>query len=221
MSPRRCLRSCERGGEAEDRHHFRGHHDVEAVLAREPVGRAAQPDHDLAQRAVVHVHHALPGDAAQVDAQLVAVMDVVVQHRRQQIVGQRDGAEVAGEVQVDVLHRHHLRIAAAGRPALDAEHRAQARLAQADHRLLADQVERVAQADGGGGLALARRRRADRGHQDELAVLALGQRVEVVERHLGFVVTVGLEHIVGDAELLLRQRGDAAQRGAAARSRCR
>jgi hypothetical protein len=52
--------------------------------------------------------------------------------RRQQVVRQRNGVEVAGEVQVDVLHRHHLRVAAAGRAALHAEHRAQRGLAQAD-----------------------------------------------------------------------------------------
>ena len=41
---------------------------------------------DLAQRAVVHVEHAAPGDAALVDAERVAPVDVVVDHRRQQVV---------------------------------------------------------------------------------------------------------------------------------------
>ena len=130
----------ERGGEAEDRHHLGGHHDVEAVLAREAVGASAEPHDDVAQRAVVHVEHALPLDAAQVDAELVAVVDVVVEQRRQQVVGEPDGVEVAGEVQVDVFHRHDLRVAAAGGAALHAEHRAERGLAQADHRLLADAV---------------------------------------------------------------------------------
>ena len=125
-----------------------------------------------AQRAVVHVEAAAPGDAARVDAELVAPIDVVVDHRGQQIVGGADGVEIAGEMQVDLVHRHDLRIAAAGRAALHAEAGAQARLAQADHRLLADAVQRVAQADGGGGLAFAGRRRVDRGDQDELAVRA-------------------------------------------------
>ena len=151
------LQVLERGRQAENRHHFRGDDDVEAVLARIAVARTAERHHDVAQRAVVHVDHALPGDAAHVDAQLVAVMDVVVDQRRQQVVGERDGAEVAGEMQVDVLHRHHLRVAAAGGAALHAEHRAERGLAQADHRLLADVVERVAQAHRGGGLAFARR----------------------------------------------------------------
>ena len=52
----------QRLGQAEDRHQLAGHDDVEAVLAREAVGGAAEPDHDLAQRPVVDVDHPLPGD---------------------------------------------------------------------------------------------------------------------------------------------------------------
>ncbi len=44
------------------------------------------------------------------------MVDVVVDGRRQQIVGQPDRIEVAGKVQVDVLHRHDLRVASAGGP---------------------------------------------------------------------------------------------------------
>ena len=124
------------------------------------------------------------------------------------LLAQRDRVEVAGEVQVDVLHRHHLRVAAAGRTALDAEHRAERGLAQADDRLLADAVERVAEADRGGGLAFAGGRRADRRDQDQLAVGPVGQRIDVAERHLGLVVAVGHEVLLGDAELR-RDLGDA------------
>ncbi len=49
------LKIREAGGEAEDRHHLGGDGDVEAVLARETVGDAAERRDDLAQRAVVHV----------------------------------------------------------------------------------------------------------------------------------------------------------------------
>ena len=121
----------------------------------------------------------------------------------EQVVRRGDGVEVAGEVEVDVLHRHHLRVAAAGRAALHAEARAERRLAQAQHRLLADVVERVGEADRGGGLALARRRRRDRGDQDQLAVLLVLERLDVVHRHLGLVVAVGLEVLRRDAELFL------------------
>ena len=55
--------------------------------------------------------------------------------------------EVAGEVEVDILHRDDLRIAAAGRAALDAEDRAEGRLTQSDKDVLAELAHTVGQAD--------------------------------------------------------------------------
>ncbi len=65
-----------------------GDGDVEAVLAHLAV--VAQADHDLAQRAVVHVHHAAPRDLRRIDAERVAPIDLVVDQRRQQVVGRGD-----------------------------------------------------------------------------------------------------------------------------------
>ena len=84
-----------------------------------------------AVRPVVHVERALPGDAPRVDAELVAPIDVVVDQRRQQVVRGADRVEVAGEMQVDVLHRHHLGVTAAGSAAFHAERGVERRLAQA------------------------------------------------------------------------------------------
>jgi hypothetical protein len=50
--------------EAEDRHHLARGGDVEAGLARHALGAAPEPDDDVAQRAIVHVHHAPPQHAA-------------------------------------------------------------------------------------------------------------------------------------------------------------
>jgi hypothetical protein len=160
------------GGQTQDRHDLRGHRDVEAGLPGKAVGHPAQPHDVVAQGAVVHVHHPAPADAALVDLQLVAPVDVVVDHRREQVVGAGDGVEIAGEVEVHLLHRHHLRVSAAGRAALHAEAGAEAGLADADRGLAADAVQPVAQPHGGGGLALARRRRVDGGDQDQLALCA-------------------------------------------------
>ena len=168
-----------------------------------PLAGAAEADGDLAQRAVVHVHHAPPADAAHVDAQRVAVVDVVVDHRRQQVVGQRDGVEVAGEVQVDVLHRHHLRMAAAGGAALHAEHRARARARAArsspscrcgSSASPRPTVVVVLPSPAGVGLIAVTSISLPSGRSCE--------RGEVVERQLGLVVAVGLQVLVGDAELL-------------------
>ena len=133
ISPEPLLEVGEVGREAEDRHHLAGHDDVEAVLAGIAVGRTAEPDHGVAQRAVVDVEHAPPGHAAHVDAERVAVVHVVVEERREQVRRDPDRREVPGEVQVDVFHRHDLGVAAAGGAALHPEHRTERGLAQADH----------------------------------------------------------------------------------------
>ena len=40
---------------------------------------------------------------------------------RHEVVGGRDGMDVAGQVKVEILHRNHLAVAAASRAALDPE----------------------------------------------------------------------------------------------------
>ena len=138
-----------------------------------PLATPPSEHDDVAQRPVVHVHDAAPDHAADVDAELVAPIDVVVDQRREQVVRGGDGVEVAGEMEVHVLHRHDLRVAAAGGTALDAEIGSERGFADADDRLLADAVQAVAEAHGGGGLAFAGRRRVDRGDEDQLARLVL------------------------------------------------
>ena len=200
-APQPLAEFAQRFGEAEDGHHFGGHGDVEAALAGHAVGHAAQPHHDAPQGPVVHVHHPLPHDAPRVDAQLVAVVDVVVQHGGQQVVGQLDGVEVAGEMEVDVLHGHHLRIAAAGRPALHAEAGPQRRLAEADRGPLADAVEPVGQADAGGGFAFAGRGGRDGRHQDQLPRRPVGQPAVKVQGDLGLVLAVMHQVVAADTQL--------------------
>ena len=48
---------------------------------------------------------------------------MIVQHRREQRVRARDRVEVAGEVEVDVLHRHDLRVPTTRGATLHAEDR--------------------------------------------------------------------------------------------------
>ena len=68
-------------------HHLAGRGDVEAVGADDAVGSTAQTDGDLPQAAVVHVDGAGPVDSVDVDVQLVAPMEVVVDDGRAQVVG--------------------------------------------------------------------------------------------------------------------------------------
>ena len=53
------------------------------------------------------------------------MVNMVVQQRSQQVVGQRDGIEVTREMQVDVFHRHDLGVSAARSASLHTEHRAE------------------------------------------------------------------------------------------------
>ena len=204
----------QRVGQTEDGHDLGGDDNVKAVLARKAVARSAQSGSDAAQRTVVHVNHPLPGDAPRINAQRVAVMDVIVDGCGQQVVGRCDGREITGEMEVDVLHRHHLRVAAAGRSALHAEHRTKAGLAQRDHRLLADMVQCVAQAHRRGGLALSGPRGADRGNQHQLAIGPIAQRRQIAQVDLRLVMAIGHQLRVGNAQTVSRQIGDSAQGGA-------
>ena len=81
-----------------------GDGDVVAILTRGAVDAAAEAVDDEAELTVVHIHAAAPGDAARVDVQAIALINMVIQHGGQQVVGSADGVEVAGEVEVDVLH---------------------------------------------------------------------------------------------------------------------
>ena len=114
------------GGEGEDGHDLRGDGDDELGLARDAVLAAAEADDDVAQRPVADVEDPRPEDPVRVDAERVLVVEAVVDERAGQVVGRADGVDVAGQVEVEVLHRDDLAVAAAGGAALDPEDRARA-----------------------------------------------------------------------------------------------
>ena len=177
-----------------------------------PSSADAEADDRVAQGAVADVDDVRPGDGVRLDAQRVAVMQVVVEERRGQVVGRADGVVVAGQVEVEVLHRHDLAVAAAGRAALDAEDRPERRLADGDRRAHADAVEALGEADGRGRLALAERRRRDGRDEDLVAVGSVGQAAQDVEADLGLVRPVELE-LLGQQAELGADVGDRAHRG--------
>ena len=139
-----------------------------------------------------------------VDAELVPVQQVRLEHRREEIVRRADRVDVAREVEVHVLHRDDLRVAGAGGAALDPEHGAERRLAQAEDGLLADGAEPLRERDRGRRLALAELRRRDRGDADELRVRPVGEPLEHGQRDLRLVLPV-LVDLVG---LETRRGGD-------------
>ena len=81
-APSRSFRSGDAVGEAQDRHDLARRGDVEAGLARHALAAAAEPDDDVAQRAVVHVEHAPPSTRRESRPSGVAVVQVVVDASR-------------------------------------------------------------------------------------------------------------------------------------------
>jgi hypothetical protein len=144
-----------RCGEGENGHHLAGRGDDEARFAGQPVRLPAESDDHMTHGAIVYVERARPEDVVHVDAQLVAVVDVRVEHRREQVVRGADGVNVAVEVQVDQLGGQRLGPAAAGRAARQAEHPPERRLAQGHDRVPPDPRETLRKADGSHRLALA------------------------------------------------------------------
>ena len=168
------------------------------VCRGDAVGARAEPDHDVAQRAVVDVQDPSPGDRARVDAELVAVVQVVVDHRGEHVVRGGDGVEVAGQVQVERVHRHDLAVAAAGGAALDAERRPERGLAQRQRRRPADPVQPLRQPDRGRRLALAERGRASPQSPRRTWPGPVGQDLLGDRRDLGEVAAVRLEAVLGE-----------------------
>ena len=110
--------------------------------------------------------------------------------------------EITREVQVDVVHWNDLCTAAACGAALHTKARAERRLAQAEQGVLVQTAQRIGEADGGRGLAFTRRRRVDRRHQDELAILLLFQAGQVVAADLCLVVAEGDEVLCANSQTL-------------------
>ncbi len=181
-------------------HDLGGCRDDEVILPHRPVGLAAKTDGDISKSPVVHVHAPLPDDAGRIDAQGITEMKVIVDCRREQVVGGGDRVEVTGEVEVQLVHRDDLRIAAAGSSALDAEARSQGRLAQGEDCVLSDRGERIGKTDADRSLPFACRRRVDGRHQNQMSVLTGADRIEIVLGELCLVSSVELQVLLRDVD---------------------
>lgn len=71
------------GGQGENDHDLTGRRNVEGGLTGDAVDLGPQPGDNVAQGAVIDVQDARPGNGALVNAQGVAVIQVVVDHCRQ------------------------------------------------------------------------------------------------------------------------------------------
>ena len=149
---------------------------------------------------VVDVDHATPRDGVWFDVEGVALVQVIVDHCRQEVVGSGDGVEIASEVQVELLHGKHLGVPGPGSAALDAEGRPHRGLTQGEHRLPTDLLESLGQSDCRRRLALAQWSGGHCGDDDVLGTGASLVGLLNVQGHLGDVAAVMLE-------VALRDRG--------------
>ena len=92
-------------------------------------------DH-ISQHAVIHIHAAFPGDLSRINIQFVSLLNVVIQHGRQQIIGRCDGVKISCKMQIQLFHRNYLGISAARGPSLYAKAWSQGRLSQGNHGFL-------------------------------------------------------------------------------------
>jgi len=122
---------------------------------------------------------------------------MIIDHGRQQRMGRCDRMKVPCEMQVHIFHGNNLCVSAPSRTAFHPEVGPKRGFTNADHRLLADPVQTIAQTHGCGCLTLTGRGRIDRGDKDQLAVLIALNRVDVGLADLGFVVAVGQKMFAG------------------------
>jgi hypothetical protein len=165
------------------------------------VADATQPDHAIAECAIVHVDRAGPGDPARIDLQRIALLQMIVEHRREQRVRARDRVKVSREMEIDVIHRNDLRVSAAGGSALHTEDRTEAWLANAQRNLLTHSPKRLRQSNRYRALSFAGRSRIGRGDDDEASA---DRPLRDVERNLRFILSIEIELVAREAQL----RGD-------------
>ncbi len=195
-----CLQILQILREAENSHDLARRGDVKAVLARRPVRLSAQSADDAAQLAVVHVEAAPPCHLTRVNAELIALLNMVIDHRCKQVVRRSDGMQVAREMQVNLLHGQHLRVAAASRTALHAENGSKRRFTKRKHCLPADFRHAVCKPDRNGRFALAGRGRIDGGDKNQFRVMI--RFIELLRIDLRDIGAVGAERAFGNARFI-------------------
>ena len=99
-------------------------------------------------------------------------MQVIVEECRCKIMCGANRMHITGEVQVELLHRNHLAVAAACGAALDTEDWSETWLSNRDGGAVANLVEALRESNGGGGLPFTEWRWANCGDHDVLAACA-------------------------------------------------
>lgn len=108
--------------------------------------------------------------------------------------------EVAGKMQVHLIHRHDLRITAPRSPAFDPKTRAKGSFSDANGGILADRIQAVAQPNSRSCFPLAGRRWINGCNENKLAAGFAGKGVYEIFRDLGLIITKWDQSLYWDAQ---------------------
>ena len=123
----------------------------------------------MAQSAVVHIDGPRPKNVVDIYPQLVAVMKVRIDHRRQQVVSRGYRMDVAIEVKIDRFARYDLRLPASCRPSFQSEHGSKRWLTKRDTGAFSKPINGLGKTYGDDCFSFALASGGHRGHQDEFA----------------------------------------------------
>ena len=122
---------------------------------------------------------------------------------RHKIMGNANGVNIAGEMQIEIFHRNDLAVAAARCAAFDVKSRTHAGLADAGHHAFSKMCSQALnEPKCCSRLSLTQRSRRDCGDIDIFALRPGFQILENVQVNLGFILSVKIEIIFGQSNFL-------------------
>ena len=151
-------------GQRQHRHHLRRHRNIKSYLAGRTIALAPQPYYHRTQHTIADVEYPWPANRIGVNSEHISMMQMIVDHRCQQIVSHPNSVDIPGKMQVKLLHRHDLAIAATGSATFDTKRRSHRRLADCHHRSMPARRQGLPQSDGRGGFAFTKGRRSNCRH---------------------------------------------------------
>ena len=93
---------------AENCHNLGGDCNNKMIFSYHSVGLSSKTNYNIPQDTVIHVHAAFPHDLTWIDPQGIPLLDMIIKHCCQQIVGRSDGMKISREMKIQILHRNHL-----------------------------------------------------------------------------------------------------------------
>lgn len=127
--------------------------------------------------------------------QRIAVEDVIVNERREQIVRSRDRMGIAGKMEIDLFHGDDLCPASARSASLNPEHRTKGRLAKRHNGAMAKTTEPHGQSYGSRRLSFSQRCRVYGCNQDITSLRSMLEPIQGGEGNFAHVPSVGMDFI--------------------------